>query len=69
MDLNKIIKNAPRQGWREFDCYECGHIWEAKTRDCYSPSQEICPKCNSGNQPMFNRLDLTLKVDKWGNLE
>ena len=28
MDMNNPDKNLPRQGWREFLCIECGHVWE-----------------------------------------
>lgn len=60
-----------RKGWREFKCSECGMHWKIATRDCSSPSMEICPnrKCESqGEPPINNWVDENLSVDEMGNL-
>lgn len=56
------------QGWRSFVCEECGMEWDQATRDCTSWSCEDCPCCQEAVQPSGGREDLTLKVDKSGNL-
>ena len=58
-----------RQGWRAFECDECGHKWEWPSRDRFSPSGENCPKCGEWLFPCGNREDATLPVDDSGNLK
>lgn len=62
------VHHLVRQGWRAFDCDECGHKWEWPSRDRFSPSGENCPKCGEWLFPCGNREDATLPVDKSGNL-
>lgn len=55
-------------GYRTFRCEECGNSWEELTRDYKSPSLDICPVCRSECHPISNRIDITIPVDKFGNL-
>lgn len=32
----------PIPGFRFFECDECGRKWKSESRDCLSPSGEIC---------------------------
>lgn len=57
-----------RQGWRAFDCDECGRKWEWPSRDRFSPSGENCPDCGEWLFPHASRADETLPVDTMGNL-
>ena len=57
-----------RRGWRNFQCFECGHEWKESTRDHHSPSGINCPKCSEFCRPHDSRADESLKVDYLGNL-
>ncbi len=63
--------NPPRKliaGYRFYDCEECGHSGKQKTRDCHSPSHEICEKCNSEALITGNEEHPEWRLDKSGNL-
>ena len=64
-----ISPDAIAQGWRAFDCDECGRKWEWPSRDRFSPSGENCPACGEWIFPHANRADETLPVDSMGNLQ
>ena len=64
-DLTSLV----RQGWRAFDCYECGRKWEWPSRDRFSPSGENCPDCGEWLFSHANRADEALPVDSMGNLQ
>ncbi len=56
-----------RQGLRFFEC-ECNYKWQARTRDCHSPSGENCPKCDEWNFPVDYEERPDFPVDSSGNL-
>lgn len=63
--------NPPRKliaGYRLYDCKECGYLGKQKTRDCHSPSHEICEKCNSEASITGHEEHPEWPVDKSGNL-
>ena len=61
-------KRIISQGWRRFDCDECGATFEEATRDCGSPSGESC-ECGAWVFPTTCREDASLPVDPLtGNL-
>lgn len=60
---------ATRQGWRSFECDECGATWSQPTRDYKSPSGEDCKRCGNWETPVECWPDPNLAVDKFGNLE
>jgi hypothetical protein len=62
------MKRFVRRGWRTFFCDECGHRYEAATRDAMSPSGDTCPECNEANFPTEHRIDAELPCDASGNL-
>jgi hypothetical protein len=62
------MKRLVRRGWRSFLCDECGHHYEAATRDAMSPSGDTCPECNEANFPNEYRIDAELPCDASGNL-
>ena len=67
----KNIKTNPRKfvaGYRFFHCPECSHHWREKSRDCQSPSGDICPKCGEINHPWDSEKHPEWPVDKSGNL-
>lgn len=55
-------------GYRFFSCNECGTHWNEKSRDCRSPSGDICPKCGEFSHPFNNEEHPEWPVDKSGNL-
>lgn len=55
-------------GWRAFECYDCEHTWEEKTRDFASPSGATCPECCGWEFPSRSWPDESLKTDAHGNL-
>ena len=57
------------QGWRQFECEECGCIFKISTRDYRSPSLDTCPVCNGECFPFKCWEDLTLVVDAYKNLK
>ena len=58
-----------RRGWRYFECEECKHQWTEPSRDCRSPSLEMCPKCHDCEvYPISYQPDPKLKSDDMGNL-
>lgn len=58
----------PIAGYRFFSCNECGTHWSEKSRDCSSPSGDICPKCGEINHPNNFEEHPEWSVDKSGNL-
>lgn len=74
-DLNQIVEkivkkyNRPRTGYRYFKCDEldCNYYWSEESRDCLSPSSEVCPKCHSLIYP-HAYTEHPLNVDMNGNL-
>lgn len=66
-DANGVARLV-RRGWRTFLCDECGHHYEAATRDAMSPSGDTCPECNEVNFPSEYRIDAELHCDNYGNL-
>lgn len=63
-----VKRNKPIAGYRFFSCDECGAHWSEKSRDCFSPSGEICPKCGEFIRPFNNEEHPEWPVDKSGNL-
>ena len=63
-----------RQGWRYFECGECGVKFRETCRDHSTPSSSLCitNQCRSnyygGLHPVGSMPDLSLPVDRWGNL-
>lgn len=66
-----------RRGWRMFRCenyneeeveYGCGAEFLIATRDCFSPSSDLCPLCNEEVFPSGGFYDDTLAVDEYCNL-
>jgi hypothetical protein len=66
---SRSVDHIVRQGWRAFECDECGHKWEWPSRDRFSPSGENCPECGEWLFPCGNREDASLPVDESGNLK
>lgn len=72
--VQEALKNAinkprkPIAGYRFYDCEECGHSGKQKTRDCHSPSHELCEKCNSEASITGSEEHPEWPVDKSGNL-
>ncbi len=60
--------NKPIAGYRFYDCEECGHSGKQKTRDCHSPSHEICEMCHSEASIINREEHPEWSVDKSGNL-
>lgn len=56
-------------GFRFFTCSECGEVYSVTTRDCHSPSLEICPNCNKENVPLYLEEHPEWPTDKTGNLK
>jgi len=56
------------QGWRHFHCAGCEYQWREPCRDHASPSGVCCPKCSVMTTPHQGEEDLTLPIDKSGNL-
>lgn len=71
IDLEKLFKNhkerPPASGIRFFTC-ECGYSFSEKSRDCLSPSCEICPRCSDNIQPSGFEKHPEWQKDKSGNL-
>lgn len=63
-----VKRNKPIAGYRFFSCDECGTHWNEKSRDCRSPSGDICPKCGEINYPWDSEKHPEWPVDKSGNL-
>lgn len=61
-------QRKPIAGYRFFSCNECGTHWSEKSRDCRSPSGDICPKCGEINYPWDFEKHPEWLVDKSGNL-
>ena len=55
------------QGWRHFECEECGRIFECSTRCCTSPSIGVCV-CGECVFPDGYRPDAELRTDSMHNL-
>jgi len=66
--IGVALPRLVRRGWRTFLCDECGHHYEAATRDAMSPSGDTCPECNEVNFPTEYRIDAELPCDDYGNL-
>lgn len=62
------VDRLVRRGWRTFLCDECGHHYEASTRDAISLSGDTCPECNELNFPTEYRIDAEIPCDDYGNL-
>lgn len=62
------IRRKPIAGYRFYDCEECGHLGKEKTRDCHSPSHEICEMCHSEAKIIRHEEHPEWSVDKSGNL-
>lgn len=62
------LKCKPIAGYRFYDCEECGHLGKEKTRDCHSPSREICEMCHSEASITKHEEHPEWPVDKSGNL-
>lgn len=60
--------NKPIPGFRMFHCEDCDYGFFLKTRDCYSPSVETCPKCFADIAPYSRQEHPEWPVDKSGNL-
>lgn len=66
-----MIENKLRKfntGWRYFSCDDCKHTWREATRDCTSPSMDVCPKCQEQCFPHSSEIDLSIPHDALGNL-
>lgn len=63
-----VERNKPIAGYRFYDCEECGHLGKQKTRDCHSPSHEICEMCHSEAKIINREEHPEWPVDKSGNL-
>jgi hypothetical protein len=61
-------RRKPIAGYRLYDCEECGYLGKQKTRDCHSPSHELCEKCNSEAPITGIEEHPEWPVDKSGNL-
>lgn len=64
----KEIRRKLIPGYRLYDCEECGHLGKQKTRDCHSPSHEICEMCHSDAKIINREEHPEWRVDKSGNL-
>ena len=63
-----VDRRIVSQGWRLFDCDECGATFEEPTRDCGSPSGVAC-ECGAWVSPTACREDASLPIDPLtGNL-
>lgn len=62
------IRRKPIAGYRFYECDECGYSGKQKTRDCHSPSHELCEKCNSEASITGHEEHPEWPVDKSGNL-
>lgn len=65
---NPMGRRKPIAGYRFYDCEECGHLGKEKTRDCHSPSHEICEMCHSEAPIIRHEEHPEWPVDKSGNL-
>lgn len=69
--INNVEIITPRkftQGWRVFLCEGCYASWKEACRDYQSPSGSECPLCGKSCEVKSCHEDLTLPVDKNGNL-
>lgn len=62
------IRRKSIAGYRFYECDECGYSGKQKTRDCHSPSHELCEKCNSEASITGHEEHPEWPVDKSGNL-
>lgn len=66
--MSKEHKKDWGPGYRFFSCEACGTNWKEKSRDCTSPSGEICPDCNEFEHPIDSEPHYEWSTDKHGNL-
>ncbi|RJQ27070.1 hypothetical protein C4577_01990 [Candidatus Parcubacteria bacterium] len=67
--MSEDVMRRFSQGWRKFYCEDCKFVFEEATRDYQTPSLSLCPKCSEEVFPISGREDLTLPIDRFGNLK